>query len=453
VPLRQREHPQSARERGAAAGQEHPRAADGSERDRREGLVERLGPARGEIEDDEGVAAEGADGEDAPVLQHRVPAEAEGPERSSVLGRLLVHGDDGTAVDRDAHEVPPAAPVADREEGVVVEPLGLEHGLGDRPGEHARGTRPAGVGEVGDPELGAVPGHLRMLPGDIGQSSAVGREPRVGDEAGSADDRPDARQVGGGGPVEGHGHDVARHRPGPVRLAHGDHLVAADAQLAEAGLAARLGRDRGEGHRRRGALVEAVEPLVAELREDEGAGIRHGPGAAAVLVHAGAGVPGLRQHVDRCAVRPGPPHGEPSALVGPLLEPPHLVADPGPAGDRMPLARELPRGDRRDPGSVGGRGHHGTTGPETISTGARNTAPVRTRTGAGTGTGPPGDSGGADRVAGASSLGRRREGLPAGPGVALRRAGRQAGEERRGPRTPRRHGAVRAAPAPAGATA
>ena len=81
---------------------------------------------------------------------------------------------------------------------------------------------------------------------------------------------------------------------------------------------------RGERHRR-AARLEAVQALRRPVGEPQHAVVRP-PGAAAVLVHRGAGAVLGGQHLVDRAVRPTTQHGDAAAFLGTALRPPHVVA-------------------------------------------------------------------------------------------------------------------------------
>ena len=119
-------------------------------------------------------------------------------------------------------EVPPAGPVADRVERVGVGPLRLQHrlGLAAEHGPHGRSTVPSGA-EHADPQLGAVPRHPRVVPGDPGDPPAVRRRPRGGEEVAAADDLPHRR--GSAAPAPDSGTATSERRIAPSSCASRTH--------------------------------------------------------------------------------------------------------------------------------------------------------------------------------------------------------------------------------------
>ena len=134
-----------------------------------------------------------------------------------------------------------------------------------------------------------------MVPLQPGQPPAVGAEARIGVEVGAGGEDHAAALVAvrverddgiDGFPIAG------------VILAHGDEPLAVRIE-DHVGVAQRaFRRDRP----RRVVAVDAVEPGVGEVREDEHA-VAHRVRAAAVLVDAGAGVESRRNGIGDRAVR------------------------------------------------------------------------------------------------------------------------------------------------------
>ncbi len=171
----------------------------------------------------------------------------------------------------------------------------------------------------GDAELGAVPGHLRVVPGDDGEVASVRGEPGVGEEVAVGEKDPDVL-----GAVEGDSDDGPGDGGVVVQLADAPDLVA---DVQGVGVPGAAGFLRFGGERLRGlAWDEPPQTLVGEVGEDEGL-VDDDPGLAAVLVHTRPCVPRRRQDVLDDAVGP-PPHDDVAPLLGrSSLGPPDLVAD------------------------------------------------------------------------------------------------------------------------------
>ncbi len=181
-----------------------------------------------------------------------------------------------------------------------------------------------------------------MIPGDEGELRTVGTGPRIGREVAVAIEHLAAVARRAGQPHHGV-FDIGRVG---VVLAH-RHKPAA-----------RQGRGVGIAVARRchglglSALGQGVQPLVGEVGEPEHA-VRHGVGAAAVFVHAGADIPGGVCQGPGLAVLER--HGHDAAAVGgPAFQP---VEPPVMHPEVQRIDRALDQaleGDRRGPGPAGG---------------------------------------------------------------------------------------------------
>lgn len=82
-------------------------------------------------------------------------------------------------------EPTPARRVGHAQQAVGVEPGRLLDALGRAARHDARVVQVARTVDLGHPQLGAVPGHVRMAPRQPGESRAVGRQGWVEDEVGA----------------------------------------------------------------------------------------------------------------------------------------------------------------------------------------------------------------------------------------------------------------------------
>ena len=232
-------------------------------------------------------------------------------------------------------------------------------GLGDRfvapTGHQPRRAdlAPIGSGELANPQLGAVPRHVGVVPLQPAQVEAVGAHPRCRDEIRTGDDHD---RLAAGLGLDGDQLIVDltacvaladADDPPPIR---GEGAVG----VAIAHRFRRLGRER---HREvepswLGVGINPVEALIGPVGEEERVVVQP-PGAAAVLVHPGAGRELLAEHLDGIATQPVAHHRDPTGLLGARFGPPDvIVADPAlaqadGAGDHQV------GGDRRRPGPVG----------------------------------------------------------------------------------------------------
>src|SRR5438477_12045298 len=99
---------------------------------------------------------------DLVLAQHRVVGSTEHPLRSTELffrvAKRLV------AMTSHAVEVPPARPVGDEVKLAPRSPLWLADRLARTAGHLRRRADPSVRGELADPALGAVPGHVGVAP-------------------------------------------------------------------------------------------------------------------------------------------------------------------------------------------------------------------------------------------------------------------------------------------------
>lgn len=339
------------------------------------------------IEQSEGGGAPAVDDGDQSVLQGREPAQPDLPERSA---ELLVAGaeregfaDLAGRADLRPVEVPPAGAVTGEEQSPGRVPADLRDRLGGPAGDGAGAAEGAVGADLGELDLGAVPGHPGVVPGDPGRPAPVRGEPGSGHEP-----VPSVGEFAYGGAVVGrrsvqrHGGEhpahVGRRGPGEL-LQDAPHLAAVrvDHRVHPAQSAA----DAGDGRERPGSgagsglrLVE-IQALVGEVAEDhERSAARprdRRPGLSAVLDDPAADVPRRGEHGLLAAVGAPPDEGPPAALGGAGGGPPQLVAD----GAHVFGASVVGGGERgvdgRRPAAVGGRGRGHLNSPVTVPRGLR----------------------------------------------------------------------------------
>jgi hypothetical protein len=225
-------------------------------------------------------------------------------------------------------------------------PFGLPDRLG-RPTRHRVGVAPV---EGGNPELRAVPGHVRVVPAGECEPLAVRADSREGVEVTAAGQH---RRLAGA--VGGDGNDLVDRLAAGMRLADAHDLPPVGGGAAVGVSEVALRRDRP----RRLPRVLPVEPLVPEVREEDRLAVQQ-PGAAAVLVHTGPHVEPFRRDVLERLTRASAYEHRATALGGSPLEPPgravrsqERLREPGPRA-----SNELGR-DRRAPGAEGRCLRHG----------------------------------------------------------------------------------------------
>src|ERR1044072_4378961 len=93
---------------------------------------------------------------------------AEDPLRHAQLGFVLVNIFDA-AIWRDSFEVPPATAVRSEVQNAATRPFRLKNRLRRSPRDPSRGSQFAVFAKLADPQLAAVPWHIRMVPREPGQ--------------------------------------------------------------------------------------------------------------------------------------------------------------------------------------------------------------------------------------------------------------------------------------------
>ncbi len=298
--------------------------------------------ARGDVDDPVPTAATGDRGDRA-VGQEAVGGAIEHPGR---LRELRVHRRERLeprAVDEPV-EVPPPAPIAYEMQHPVWRPLGLDDRLVQAARRQVRGIEIAVAPDRGDPQAGRVPRHVRVVPLEPGEPGPVRRQTGSGEEVGAFDEDPRRPFA-----IEGH---VDDRRDGlaiaAVILAHGQE-PAAPAVEPQVGVAVvTLGRD---GLGLRAARVQAVQPAVSPVREDDRA-TGHRVRAAAVFVDARPDVERRARHVLGRAVGRAPHEDAPAGFGGPALDPVDLVAVDPRLTEPDRIAEQVLDAERRRPAPV-----------------------------------------------------------------------------------------------------
>ena len=146
-----------------------------------------------------------------------------------------------------------------------------------------------------DDEPGGVPRHVGVVPLQPAERPSVGAPARIGHEVGPADDDLGRRRLAGG---EAHDRVDRFGAVGRVGLLDAQQRRAVGRHVA-VGVAQAPGDRRLRRQRHRlAAGTDAVEALRRPVGEPQHA-VGHPPGAAAVLVHGGAGVPRCAEDLGR----------------------------------------------------------------------------------------------------------------------------------------------------------
>ena len=174
-------------------------------------------------------------------------------------------------------EIPPAGAIRYEKQRAIRRPLGLENRLLGAAGDlFARADRAVGIDQR-DPELGAVPRHVRMVPLNPRQELPVGADDRIRIEVRAFDEH------------------ATRHRDDRVLstlLAHTDQSRSRNINAS-----VRVTCARGCDRLRHAVRLLLIDPLIGEVRKEHRA-VMDGIGAAAVFVHARADVEPRRRHID-----------------------------------------------------------------------------------------------------------------------------------------------------------
>ena len=210
----------------------------------------------------------------------------------------------------------------------------------------ARSDAAVGV-EHRDPQLGAVPRHVRVMPLQPRQELAVGADDRI------ANRNPRLR------PASAPAHRSAcRSRPGRswLRCRPRGSRARAISRLRNA-IDAVVREERtliGDRHRRLAWLLP-IDALIGEIREIDRALVDR-VCAAAVFMHARAHVEGRRRDVADVAIRRAPDDHVAAALRRPALDPIHILAVELNLIEAKRAGGDARSRERRWPGAVGNWG-------------------------------------------------------------------------------------------------
>jgi len=242
----------------------------------------------------------------------------------------------------EAVQVPPAAAVGDEVQQAVGRPLRLADRFAHAARDHAAVDQAAVRCDIGHPQLGALPGHARVVPAQPGQVAAVRRQARRGIEIVAVDqDRLAAVEADRADRID----RVCLARQ--VVLAHRDQALAR-AVGHEVGVAHGLFLRH---HDRLGAILDPVQAVVGVVREPHRARL-HRIGAAAVLVHAVAHVEGGRRELGLAAGALAQQGGA-AGFARAAGQPQHVVAVERELRQRHGAGRNHGGADRGSPGAAG----------------------------------------------------------------------------------------------------
>ena len=218
---------------------------------------------------------------DLVVGTERIHRSAEGPVRAGEFGLHRTHRFGGAGAGVLAVQIPPAAAVGHKIQGAVGRPFRLANRFIGAAGDQARRTQVAIGLHLGQPQLGALPRHARVIPAEPSQRAAIRRQARRGVKIVALGQH----RFGAIWPDRAKRVDRMRSAIGRVQFAHADQALAltVDDKIGVAPSAGGVHRQRI----RRAALH--VNPVVGKMREIHGIA-RHRISAAAIFVNPGADI-------------------------------------------------------------------------------------------------------------------------------------------------------------------
>jgi hypothetical protein len=213
---------------------------------------------------------------DAPVSDKRVAGVVELPWGVGELGRHRQQRLDLAVV--LAVEVPPAGPVRNKVQHALGVPLGLHDRLVRAADDVAGWAEPPIRAKVGDPQVGAIPGHAWAVPGQPGKAAAIRAGTGSGVKIMAAGHHPRL-----GRPIDGKGHELVDHVRTLMAFSY-THQQLARRQESQVGVAQAHWRRGRRSDRHRIALpIDAVHALVV-LITGEQRPARWKVGPAAILM-------------------------------------------------------------------------------------------------------------------------------------------------------------------------
>ena len=119
-------------------------------------------------------------GDDVTRPEYAVVLRTESPRRAAVFGFIGIDAIDAARV--VAVEIPEAVLIGRKQDAIGREPFGLHDRFGGAAGDDRLVGERAVVGQRRDVQLGAVPRHVRVVPAEKADPTAVGRHARRGVE-------------------------------------------------------------------------------------------------------------------------------------------------------------------------------------------------------------------------------------------------------------------------------
>ncbi len=282
------------------------------------------------------------------VAEQHVVGLAQRPQRAGELCVTLPNSANRRS--RARIQVPIAAAIGNEIQRPVCIPLRLEHRLGG-PAGNRRQFPQSILAELRDMQLGAIPGHVGMIPGNEGEPLAVGAQARVGDKI-TFTEQHFTRTPGG----QCNPHDrVADILRVAVIFANADQRCGARGDHAiGVAISSRRNRDRLP------VGSESVEPLISEIAVVE-LTARDNERCAAIFMYARPHIHALRADARSRRRRHGAEDSGNTPCSGNCFGPIQVPVDAADVADPDATAAELRRSQRRCPGAIG-RNHGSRTG-------------------------------------------------------------------------------------------
>ena len=289
--------------------------------------------------------------EKGPVLELGDGALSEDPVGSVELGFEVDQLDRVRPVRRQPVRQPPATAVVDEDQGAVPAPVRLSDRSPGSPGHGHRRSEHDSLGALldhRDPQLGPVPGHRRMVPGDPGETGSVRGGPWRRDEV-----RALVEDLDSSGAVGRDRHQRVRGRP-VVELLDADQPPPARGRASVREAAARGAAVGGQGFGGARRFERTPVPALVGLVDVVEGRARDGGGSAPVLVDPAADAHLGWREILGGAPGPRPDHHLPAALGRTALAPVDRVVGDGQPAPRDPSGGDFRGGPLRRPPTEGG---------------------------------------------------------------------------------------------------
>ncbi len=269
------------------------------------------------------------------------------PLRLTELGLARTERMDAAGARIEAVEVPPAGAVGDEIEDAVGRELRLEDRFPGAAGNPPRARQRAVGGDLGQPQFGADPRHVGVVPGEPGEPRAIRRQSGRGVKIMALRQhtpRPRRARID-------RDQRVVDPAVGAMLLAHADPAPPRRIEPPVGITKARAGSGfRGQRPRRPSGHLP-IKALIGEIAEEDDAA-RYRRRAAAIFVHPGAHAEPRRRDVGDGAIRRAPDEDAAPLLARPSLDPVDVLAIDQDVAEADRLGDDQIRGDRRAPAAI-----------------------------------------------------------------------------------------------------